>query len=805
MKKLYIFNGPMAGQFFDLDDKTISMGRDSDNSIRLKDPSISRKHARISNKDDKFFIEDLYSQNGVWINGSPIEPGLPYEITEGVPIAIGRVYFSIGKKDIEDGMVIQCAIDLVEHCEGAQSPVYGNRYITDRKKLELIYEISMLLMQSLDIEEICEKIMDSLFQSLRRIDSGAIFLVNNETGELQEIISRKRDKENPSPVKFSKTIVHRVIQEGKAIMMSDIRQENQEDLSESIEIMRVKSIMCVPLISKSKILGVIYVHSIKTLYGFRRDDLFFFTALSNSAALAIENALLFAIHKRVVKALRESEEKYRLLVNNANEAIFIVQDHLITFTNPNTLTLLGYAQQELMNSPFKNLIHQNDQAAVYERLEKNLKDGQGSSNYSCRMLNKEGEELWIQINAVVINWEGKPATLNFARDLTRQRLLEDQLIQAHKMEAIHTLAGGISNDLNNLLMGIQGNTSLMLFDMSHENSNYNRLKEIERFINNGAVISEKLFSFTQSGKYLVQPNDINQIVSKTLTHFSTNRETVMIHENYKKDVITVEVDKRQIEQALFNIYANAWQAMPKGGDLYVSTDNVTFDEDYAKPFGLEGGHYVKISITDTGIGMDKQMQVRIFDPFFTTKTMGKGMGLGLATVYWIIKNHNGIVNVYSEKNKGTTFNIYLPIQPHSHSVALNSVEVTRLQGTETILVVDDNDGIVDVCRNMLRQLGYDVLTAASAKEIFNLVINAPDSSKTPKLVILDMIMPHMDSEAILEGLKTADPKIKVLLSSGHNLNGQVTALLKQGCDGFIQKPFNMEELAKRVRGILDKT
>ncbi|MBN1848362.1 MAG: GAF domain-containing protein [Deltaproteobacteria bacterium] len=186
------------------------------------------------------------------------------------------MYFNIGKKDIEDGLVIQCAIDLLGSGKFAKSPALGNRYITDHKKLELIYEISMLLMQSFDVEEICEKIFDSLFLSLSRIDSGAILLVNNESGELQEIISRRRGDKKPASVKYSRTIVHRVIQEGKAIMMADTRQEKQENLSESIEMMHVKSIMCVPLISKSKILDVVYVHSIKTLYGFRRDDLFSF-------------------------------------------------------------------------------------------------------------------------------------------------------------------------------------------------------------------------------------------------------------------------------------------------------------------------------------------------------------------------------------------------------------------------------------------------------------------------------------------------------------------------------------------------
>ena len=651
----------MAGQFYNLEDKTISMGRDPNNFIQIKDPSVSRKHAMIFVENDKYFIEDLNSQNGIWIDGSPIQPATLHEIKEGVPVAMGQIFFSIGKQDIEDGMVIQYGIDLMKRGEVQQSEFFQNRYITDQKKLALIYEISMHLMQSLDIEEICGKIMDSLFRSLRRVDSGAILLVNSETGELQEIISRNRDHTKSAPVKYSRTIVHRVIQEGKAVIMSDIHQENKEDLSASIEMMRIKSIMCVPLISKSKIMGVIYVHSIKTLYGFRKDDLFFFMALSNAAALAIENALLFSIHKRIVKTLKESEEKYRLLVNNANEAIFIIQDNFITFANPNALNLLGYSQQELKSTSFEALIQNDDLHTVMLKQKQCLSDNLASCNYSCLIQSKNGDESWVQINTVGINWNGLPATLNFARDVTRQKLLEDQLLHVHKIEAIHTLAGGISNDLNNLLMAIQGNTSLMLFEMSRESPYYARLKKIEDLIANGAALSENLFGFTLNGKYLVRPTNINRIVSSTLEQYHSNKQGVRIHEDYNENIYEVEIDQRQIEQALFNIYANSWQAMPNGGDLFIQTDIVMFDEDYAKPFGLDGGRYVKISIIDTGTGMDKQTQIRVFDPFFTTKKMGKGMGLGLTTAYWIIKNHNGIINVYSEKNKGTTVNVYLPI------------------------------------------------------------------------------------------------------------------------------------------------
>ena len=310
MTKLYIINGLKRSCSFDIKNPATFVGRAPDNDIQIENNSVSRKHMKILRKGDKFFIEDLKSQNGTLVNGKAIEPGDQYEVKEGIPIVVGNVLISLGKKFLDNSQAVQYSIDLSEKTgDFRQSLLYKDRRITKRKDLETIHEVSTILMQTLDINEICEKIMDSLFSLFNNTGNGAILLIDSETGELKEILARSRHNEGNIQSNYSRTIVNRVMRDGKAVIMADTSQEDIDKLSESIAMKRIKSIMCVPLISKSQTQGVVYVHSVDMLQDFQIEDLYLMTGISSSAALAIQNALLYSQRKKAEEELRKAHDE----------------------------------------------------------------------------------------------------------------------------------------------------------------------------------------------------------------------------------------------------------------------------------------------------------------------------------------------------------------------------------------------------------------------------------------------------------------------------------------------------------------
>jgi PAS domain S-box-containing protein len=503
--------------------------------------------------------------------------------------------------------------------------------------------------------------------------------------------------------------------------------------------------------------------------------------------------------RRAEKELQTSEEKYRQLIQNSNDAIFIAQDGVIKFPNLKTEKFLGYSAEELGRIPFVNHLHPDDRALVIENHKKRLLGRDLPSTYAFRAKNKAGEDLWAEINAVRILWDGKPATLNFVRDITEKKRLEAQYLQAQKMEAVGTLAGGIAHDFNNLLMGIQGHVSLMLMDTGPADPRYKMLKSIEEQVKSGADLTWQMLSFARGGKFEVKPTDLNAVLQKTSAMFGRTKKEIGIRTSLQPELWPVEADRGQIEQVLLNLYVNAWQAMPGGGSLYLETRNIVLGEEYRRPFAFKPGKYAKISVTDTGTGMDEKTLKRVFEPFFTTKEMGRGTGLGLATAYGIVKAHGGIINVYSEKGHGTTFTIYLPASDREVAKEADVAE-QPLKGRGTVLLIDDEQVILDVNRTVLEKLGYRVMAARSGPEAVELFRERKDGID---LVILDMIMPGMEGGKVFEILRDLQPRVKVILSSGYSMNHEVAAMLERGCRGFIQKPFDLGAFSRKIREVLD--
>ncbi len=513
------------------------------------------------------------------------------------------------------------------------------------------------------------------------------------------------------------------------------------------------------------------------------------------------------------ETLQKSEKRFRDLFDSISDLIY-TQDLEGRFlsVNPAMSRVFGYTRDELigrrsadfMNPKLKHLFKQ-------EYLEPIERDGyhEGISGYFA----KDGHKIYVEHhNSLVRSKHEKPYISGTGRDVTDRVLaerqikrLQEQMLQAKKMEAIGTLAGGIAHDFNNLLMGIQGNISLMLLDQNAGDPYYDRLMSMEAQVCRGADLTKQILGFARGGKYEVKPTDLNELIRNQCHMFGRTKKEIRIHETYQKDLWTVAVDRGQIEQVLLNLFLNAWQAMPGGGSLFLRTENVTFHKNRGRQFDLMPGKYVKISVTDTGVGIDEDIQGRVFDPFFTTKDTGKGTGLGLASAYGIIKNHGGGIRVHSEKGKGCTFYIYLPTTDSKMEDHRRKVSVDLKTGDETILLVDDEETILDVGESMLKLLGYKTLVAGSGKEAMEIIRKGlgDKNRKMPDLAILDMIMPDMGGGEAFDGLKEMAPDLKVLLSSGYSIDGRAEEILARGCEGFIQKPFNIKVLSLKIREILD--
>lgn len=510
------------------------------------------------------------------------------------------------------------------------------------------------------------------------------------------------------------------------------------------------------------------------------------------------------------KALRESEEKYRTILESIEEGYYETDiAGNFTFFNDSLCTIFGYTRDALLGMNYK----QNTATAAADRLyqvfNKVYSTGKPSKGAEYKIFGKDSSTRYVEVSVSLLkDAEGKPVGFRgITRDVTKRKLdeqekarLEAQFQQAQKMEAIGTLSGGIAHNFNNLLMGIMGYTSLMLMETDADNPNYKRLKNIEKQVKSGSQLTSQLLGYAREGRYEVKPISLNRLVKETSDAFGMTRKEITVHQDLSENLYGIKADQGQIEQVLLNLYVNAADAMPGGGDLVLKTLNITDEDITGKPYKVKPGNYVLLTVRDTGVGMDKKTMERVFEPFFTTKGFANGTGLGMASAYGIIKAHRGYIDVDSEKGQGTTFTIYLPAT-EKKVIEEKEASVELVRGKETVILVDDEESVLDAGEQMLRKLGYEVLLAGNGKQTLESYGKNQDKID---LVLLDMVMPVMGGGETFDRLKEINPKVKVLLSSGYSMEGEATEILKRGCDGFIQKPFNIEQLSQKIREILAK-
>jgi len=502
-------------------------------------------------------------------------------------------------------------------------------------------------------------------------------------------------------------------------------------------------------------------------------------------------------------ALRASEERFRALVENSSDALLLIDaEGRITYLSPSSERHLGWAPEQLVGRSIFDFLHAEDRDLVGARLVETL--GNPGTPISAQVRFHHADGSWRIMDGVAVNRLNDPAVGGIvinARDITERRRLEEQLRQAQKMEAVGQLAGGVAHDFNNLLTAILGYCHLILDEVPEEDPLRPDLLEIQSAGERAASLTRQLLAFSR--RQMLQPQlvDINTLVQqleKLLRRLIS--EDVELVTALAADLRPVMVDPASVEQILVNLAVNARDAMPSGGRLTIETANVELDDAAAAAdSAMTPGAYVRIAVSDTGVGMDASTRARVFEPFFTTKEQGKGSGLGLATVYGMVKQSRGYIWVDSEPGRGATFKAYLPAtaQPSGNQAPAN--EAGDAVGSETVLLVEDEDAVRALAREVLRRHGYVVLEARHGVDALRVAERHPDEIH---LLVADVVMPHMSGRELAERLATVRPAMKILFMSGYADHTLVHDDVTPNA-AFLQKPFTPEVLARRVRRILD--
>jgi two-component system cell cycle sensor histidine kinase/response regulator CckA len=549
-----------------------------------------------------------------------------------------------------------------------------------------------------------------------------------------------------------------------------------------------------PLIVEDRLLGVMAL--------FSRDELPEDTldALASVADLISQGI----DRKRAEEALRESEERYRDLVENAHDLIYS-HDLQGNYTSMNRAgeTITGYTREEALSLSLSKTVAPESLGKVQEMLRRKLA-GEKVTAYEMEIIAKDGRRIPVEANTKLVYQDGVPVGVQgIARDVTERKQLEEQLRQSQKLEAIGQLAGGVAHDFNNLLTAINGYSSLALQRLEDDHPIKPYLEEVKKAGDRAANLTRQLLAFGR--KQILQPlplnlnfavSDMNKMLRLLIG------EDIQLTAKLDPDVGKVMADPGQIEQVLVNLIVNARDAMPRGGHLTIETKNVELDQEYgSRHIGVAPGKYVLLAVSDTGEGMSEEVRRRVFEPFFTTKEKGKGTGLGLSTVYGIVKQSGGNVWVYSEPGKGTTFKVYLPqVESETRGPGEKVVEAAPRGGSETILLVEDEEVVRGLARRILEQVGYSVVEASRADEALRFW---EEHAKEVDLLLTDVVMPEMSGKELADQMKSQCPELKMLFMSGYTDEAIVHHGVLDSSVEFIQKPFTPAGLVKRVRDVLD--
>jgi len=685
----------------------------------------------------------------------------------------------------------------------------------------LIQETGQAISKILDVDRIIDTVMAGIEKHLY-FDRGMILLCDPTKSRLQFItgFGYTGDQEailcdHEFNLKNAEGGIIRAFNEQKPFWVKNVAEIEKDLSKERIRLIRqmgVQSFVCAPLVYEKEALGVLVAENNRSQSHIGQSEINLLMGVASQTAISIINA-------RSIKKIRKSEQQYRLLADNITDVIWIIDVSTlkISYVSPSVERLQGFTPKEFMTLDLKDILppdsHQRARNIIADELAKeksNSADPYRSRTLQLEHYCKDGSTIWVELTASFMRDKAGEVIgiLGTSRDISERKkagqekkILETRLQQAHKMEAIGTLAGGIAHDFNNILSAVLGYTEMALEDVEVGSLTHRNLQGVFTAGNRAKDLVAQILTFSRQADQEFRPVQVELIVKEAIKLLRASLpSTIEIRQNITSNSTTL-ADPTQIHQVLMNLCTNAEHAMQgTGGQLAVSLSDVAIDSKFeARQLDINPGAYLRLDVSDTGHGMTAEVKKRIFDPFFTTKETGKGTGMGLSVVHGIVKSHKGAIAVKSEQGKGSTFEVFLPVSQHKEKLTTEA-DTMLPTGNERILLVDDEKTLVDLGRQMLERLGYSVESRTSSIEALEMFKTRSDEFD---LVITDMTMPNLTGEKLAGELMKIRADIPVVLCTGFSEQITEERAKELGIKEYILKPIVLNKLAEIIRSVLD--